>query len=176
MGLLPSLEEVLHEFPERMFLINVKGNQTADADVLAAYLEAREFANSPRLRLIGGERFAARWDELGGHIPVSSKFRSKQCVKRYLLTGWLGRVPEICVPFGIGVPLNYARLYWGWPERLVNRIDDEGGIVMLVGPLDGETDGIDTLEAFDSIPPSYRGWVYTNRIDIVGAAEATRAH
>ncbi len=40
----------------------------------------------------------------------------------------------------------------------------------MVGALGGEYEGIDTLEQLNTIPEDYRGWIMTNKIEVIGPA------
>ena len=71
-------------------------------------------------------------------------------------------------------PADLAFLYWGYPRRLVARFDSEGMGVILVGPLKGPSDGIDSVEALEKIPDDYAGWISTNRIEVIGPALRAR--
>lgn len=169
-GMVPSLREVLQTFPDKRFLINVKGNQSSHAERLSAYFSGDEHQQIGRLQLFSGPRFALRWRELGTRLLVGTKPDTKICAKDYFLTGWFGRVSQACKSFGLAVPQNVSWLYWGWPHRTVERLERRDMRVVLIGSLNGYTDGIDTLEQVDKIPHDYRGWVVTNRIEVVGLA------
>lgn len=169
-GLMPSLSEMLAAFPGRAFLINVKSNDASEADLLLAYLSALGEKGARKLAIVAAPRFAARWRALGGEAPVLTKSEGKACAKAYVLTGWSGRIPQPCRGVGIGAPADFAFLYWGYPRRLVARFEGEGIGVILVGPLKGPSDRIDSLEALTKIPRDYAGWISTNRIEIIGPA------
>lgn len=172
-GLMPSLLEMLAAFPGRAFLVNVKSNDASEADLLFAYLSAH--GEDRPLAIFAGPRFAERWRALGGGAPVFTKAEGKACAMAYVLTGWSGRIPEPCRGVGIGAPADLAFLYWGYPRRLVARFETEGLGVILVGPLSGPSDGIDSVEALNKIPRDYAGWISTNRIEVIGPAIKARS-
>lgn len=119
-------------------------------------------------RLWSGPRFAARWRELNQTIPIGTRQEAKACTKDYLLMGWAGSVAGSCQHFGLTIPQNLAWLFWGWPRKTVHRFEDEGLSVFLIGALDGPYQNIDTINQAESIPDDYRGWVITDRIEVVG--------
>lgn len=171
-GLTPTLGEVLDAFPDQRFLINHKGNRADDAPRLATYLAARPNARPERLTLVAGGRFVEAWRRDAERPPAIARAEARACAKSYVLWGWTGRVPEACGPFAIAAPLDFARLYWGWPRRLVQRARARDLEVMVVGPTVGPTDGVDTIDQLRRIPPGFSGWIVTNKIEVIGPAAA----
>jgi len=177
-GAMPTLAEVLDAFPERRFLVNVKGAQAAEADTIAAYLERRRL-DPERLMFYGGDAPIAG---LRAHFPgvkTVSKPRLKSCLKRYLATGWLGVVPEACRDAVIFVPINYRYVLWGWPNLFVERMARANSAVYVIGPLRADTDtagstSIDTLEDLARLPADYAGGVSTDKIEIIAPAVKRR--
>lgn len=169
-GLMMSLHELLTAMPDKAFLINVKSNSVEDADTFFEYLAANDLSLTPQTRLWAGPKFAARSRILEPEIKVGTRRSVKECAKRYVSWGWFGHVPEICRQYGLIVPQNYTWLYWGWPRKTEQRFDRLGIPVLLVGPIGGEHDGIETLEQVEAIPQDFRGWVMTNKIEVVGPA------
>ena len=75
------------------------------------------------------------------------------------------------------LPKNYARLAWGWPRRLEQRMVDANTLVWVMGDLDRATmnsTGIDTLDALDALPDGYSGGIWTNRIERVNPSALGR--
>ncbi|MEM9838813.1 MAG: glycerophosphodiester phosphodiesterase family protein [Pseudomonadota bacterium] len=171
-GMMPTLGEVLEVFPGRAFLINDKANRSGDAVLLSAYLDARPYAEPKRLSIVTGPRFASAWRDLRTDVPVGTRAEAKACAKGYLAWGWVGHVPESCA-YGIGVPLDLRRVYWGWPNRLQARFADTPGGVMVTGPLknmgSGVT-GVDSAEMLDQLPDDFSGAIVTDKIEVVGPA------
>jgi hypothetical protein len=65
-------------------------------------------------------------------------------------------VPEILRNAEIHLPLRYAKLLWGWPDRFMERMEEAGVFFVLV---DGEgrwSEGFDTEEDIARIPPGFR--------------------
>src|SRR5690606_25007715 len=54
-GLMPSLGEVLAAFPARRFLVNVKSNDPAEGDRLAAFLAGLPAPSRQRIMVYGGD-------------------------------------------------------------------------------------------------------------------------
>lgn len=169
-GMMPSLDEVLRAFPKGAFQINIKSNNSADADQLIAFLEDAHISLNSQTRLWSGPRFAKRWRTLNTQTKIATKPETKACAKSYLLTGWTGHVPEVCKNFGLVVPQDLTWLYWGWPRKTVVRFRHQSAPVFLMGALNGVNPGIDTPEQVEAIPDNFRGWIVTNRIEVIGPA------
>ncbi len=178
-GMMPTLREVLEAFPERRFLINFKSRQTREADRLLAYLQAMPNANLQRLSYYGAEP-ADRMRELLPEARTIGRRQLMDCAKSYMLTGWFGRVSDVCRNRIMFVPTNYGWVAWGWPNRFLQRMRAVNTEVVLVAPLNRReragVGGIDDAETFASIPRDWRGGVATDRIEVIGPlAEEQRA-
>ena len=122
-GLMPSLHDVLTAFPGRRFLINLKSNDPAEADLLLAYIDA-----------IGAEEYArlAFWRSARRpHSPAASRTaryrrrRLMQCAKSYVLTGWFGRIGEACRNTILLYRPIMAGWHGGYPDLLLQRMAAE---------------------------------------------------
>lgn len=93
----------------------------------------------------------------------------KSCLLPYLPLGWSGHIPEACRNTIIPVPINYASLLWGWPDRIVDRMTSVGSTILLRGPYGSSysSDGIDKLEYANRIPQGFPGYVWTNDINVL---------
>jgi glycerophosphoryl diester phosphodiesterase len=75
------------------------------------------------------------------------------------------------------VPRNYGKWLWGWPDRFADRMRGVSSEVFVLGPRGGDefSSGIDTAEAFATVPHRGHLGIWTNRIDrIAPLAEALR--
>ena len=90
------------------------------------------------------------------------------------LLGWLGVVPAECRNTFFMLPVNYASFVWGYPNRLADRLRAHGTSVVLLGAYDGSgfSSGVDTPDELAAVPPRFDGYVWTNRIDLIGPALA----
>ena len=166
-GLMPSLDEVLQEFPDRRFLINVKSNDASEGELLAQRLARLTPDALGRLMVYGG---GAPIDVLRARlpgVPAMSGTSLKSCALRYLALGWSGYVPAPCRQSLVLLPTNIAPYAWGWPHRLVERMRLAGTSVFVTGAYDGGTgaSGIDSGEELRGLPAGYSGGIWTNRID-----------
>lgn len=168
-GLMPTLDSVFAENMNGLFLINFKSRRDEDGLALAAMLERTEL----RQQVYG---------VYGGEPPTRSALTStpglrgfdraslKSCLLRYLAWGWSGYVPKSCRNTIVLVPKNYARFLWGWPHRLTHRLEAVGTDVILAGDYDGSgfASGIDDADTFRQVPDAFDGYVWTNRIELIG--------
>lgn len=176
-GLMPSLDEVLAAFPDRRFVVNFKSREAREGPMLAALVEA-----NPQWR-------DAVWGAYGGGEPTDAAKAALPrlkawtrdsllaCGLRYLGYGWTGFVPAACRDTVLMVPVNYAWVLWGWPNRFLRRMAGAGTEIILVGPYasgDPGTAGIDDAAALARVPESFDGYLWTNRVEVIGPLLAGR--
>jgi len=172
-GMMPELTEVLAAMPDRRFLVNFKSNEAREGDMLAA------------LAVAGPQWRDAIWGAYGGELPTLRAGKAmpglkvftprglKRCLLGYIGYGWSGIVPPACRGTEVMVPINIAPWLWGWPNRFLDRMAKAGSEVILLGPYsvgDPGTAGIDDVALLARIPPGFGGYVWTNRIELVGPA------
>jgi glycerophosphoryl diester phosphodiesterase len=70
------------------------------------------------------------------------------------------------------VPINYQWLYWGWPNRLIDRMNKVGAKVVVTGPyhIGKHNSGLNLPEQLRQIPTSFRGYIWVDDIWTVGPA------
>ena len=80
-------------------------------------------------------------------------------------------MPESCRKGTIIIPTNYQALYWGWPNRLIKRMDKVGARVIVVGPHgDDQAMGLTLPEQLGDVPNSFKGYIWVEDIWTVGPA------
>jgi len=168
-GLMPTLAEVLTAFPDKRFLINFKsGPEDRDAELLAAYLKRLPQAHPERLMVYGHHSQVDRLRKLMPVIRGFSKRRAKHCLKGYVMWGWAGHVPRASHNTWIGFPIGFRRFIWGWPNRLQARAAAAGSEIVVTGPSAHKSNplgGINTLDDLRKVPPGFKGWVWTDKIE-----------
>jgi len=164
-GLMPSLEEVLTAFPNRLFLIDVKSNDPTEGIELAKNLAKLPAQRRDQLMVYGGDEPIAALKKQLPDMRVMSKATEEGCLLRYIALGWTGVVPEACEKTELHIPERFAPWLWGWPNRFLNRMDQAGTRVIIVGGSGDFSSGFDTAEDLKRLPPGYSGWIWTNRID-----------
>lgn len=172
-GAMPTLSEVLDAFPEARFLVNFKGNDPRDAELLADLLRARGPETAARIAVYGGRRPTDRIIALMPGVRGYTRHRLKRCALGYATLGWTGYVARPCRHTILVVPRNVAPWVWGWPHRFTARMSKAGTGIFLIGDYhrgDRWSGGLDDVAVLDALPPGYSGGLWTDRIERIGPA------
>lgn len=173
-GLMPELTEVLSTFPNGRFLINFKSREVREGDLLASLLAEHSEWRSAVWGVYGGDEPTFRAAELlGDDLNFWSRRGVVHCLGRYLAVGWAGLMPDTCKDTIVMIPINVAPWLWGWPNLLLQRFHAAGSEVILLGPYragDPGAAGIDTLEELALVPSDFSGYLWTNKIEVIGPA------
>lgn len=170
---IPSLEEALGQHGSTPLLFHFKSRDPAEADRLAGVLKAsRRDPEKVRDAFYGA---GGPVDRIREHYPRAwawSLDRAKACSKDYILYGWAAIVPESCRGGAIIIPINYQWAFWGWPNRLIARMDKVGARVIVTGPhKSGEPNtGLTLPEQLGDVPSSFKGYIWVEDIWTVGPA------
>lgn len=160
-GAIPSLEEAMQASGRAQLLYNFKSKNPGEADLLAAKLKAADRDTGPRGDAFYGAQ--APVDRIRAHFPDAWAFsleEGEQCSRDYLLLGWSGYVPDSCRNGTAFVPLNYQWAFWGWPNRMIARMESVGARIVVLGPQgEGRPRGLDLPEQLGEIPASFNGYV-----------------
>jgi glycerophosphoryl diester phosphodiesterase len=169
---IPSLEEALAALPNTSILFNFKSRDSSEADRLAAALKAARRDVEERHDAFYGAKGPV--ERIKRHFPNAwawSMDDAKSCTKDYLLFGWTTIVPESCRNGTLMVPLNRQWLMWGWPNRLLQRMDEVGGRVIVIGPYGSDTGaGLTLPQQLGRIPSSFTGYVWVEDMWTIGPA------
>lgn len=171
-GLMPSLGDVLTAELGGPVLINFKSRRRAEGLALAARLRAApELAGKVFGVYGGGPPTRAALSQVGGLRGFDRRVVTR-CLMRYALTGWFGHVPQICRNRLMPMPINAAPFLWGWPHRFEARMKAVGTDLILLGPYAGGsfTTAIDTPEMLARVPRGFGGYIWTDRIEVIGPA------
>jgi glycerophosphoryl diester phosphodiesterase len=169
-GLIPSLDEVLAKFPDKSFLIHIKGNDPEEGRKLAATLKALPESSQSLLAVYGGDRPIGTLRQELPELRTMSMATLKKGLLSYFAIGWTGYVPESCRGTQIHIPEKYAPFAWGWPNRFLSRMEKAGTRVILVAGEGDFSAGFDQVEDLKRLPEDYRGGIWTNRIDRIAPA------
>lgn len=172
-GRMPTLDEALRRARQPHYLFNLKSDDPATADLLAARLEAAPRVVREKEHAFLGEGPAIkRLAELFPESWVIDLDRAWECTTGYMKTGWLTLVPEACENGTLLVPLNRQWMFAGWPNRTIARMEEVGARIVVVGPYDDEhvTYGLDLPEQFHDIPSSFNGYIFVDDLYILGPA------
>jgi len=174
-GLMPDLDEVLQRFPDRRFHINVKSNDPAEGDTLAAFLATLTPEAQSPLTIYGGDAAIAAVERSLPDMRSFSRQSLKQCLLAYIGSGWSGHVPEACRQTTLLVPVNVAPWLWGWPDKFLDRMEEADTQVFLIGPYHGGfSEGLDDPAEIEALPEGYSGGISTDALDLIEPTLAQR--
>ena len=173
-GKMPTVEEGLAALPVHPILFNFKSKDAREADQLFVILNASG-RNSAKIgdAFYGAERPVKRMREL---LPNNWSFDLRRealaCSKDYVKYGWTGIVPESCRNGVLAIPINYQWAFWGWPDRLIARMDSVGARVIVFGPYEKgkSNEGLTTPQQLAKVPASFNGYIWVEDIREVGPA------
>lgn len=163
-GAMPELEELLAQLPRSARLMyNFKSGDAEEADLLVAKLRAagRDPVIS-RDAFYGHEAPVARIRQRYPAVWAWSPSSARRCSRDYILYGWSGYTPESCQGGTMVIPLNYQWAFWGWPNRLIARMEAVQGQIIITGPYESGTPntGLVLPEQLEYIPASFNGYVW----------------
>ncbi len=175
-GLIPTVEEALAALPSRPLLFNFKSKDPAEADQLFAILKASGRDSVKLGDAFYGGREAGPVKRMRELMPKNWVFSTKDglqsCSREYVLYGWTGIIPKSCRGGTLAIPVNYQFLFWGWPNRLIARMESVGGKVIVMGPYASgkSNEGLTTPQQLGDIPDSFNGYIWVEDIWAVGPA------
>lgn len=177
-GLMPTLDEVLAAFADKRFLIHIKSRDATEGRMLAARLAKLPDDARAKLTVYGHDTPLAAVRDVLPDMRTMGRGTLKRCLLRYLGVGWSGYVPAACRNTMLLVPVNYAWVLWGWPNRFLDRMREAGAEIYLLGPYAGGdfSTGIDTALDIARIPAGYSGGIWTNRIQAIAPLVAGRSN
>jgi len=163
-GKMPTVEEFARAVPRPgRILYNFKSDDPAEADLLVAKLKAAgRDPVAKRDGFYGAAKPVARIRELLPEVWAWTPAEARQCSEDYVTYGWTSIVPDSCKGRTMVIPLNYQFAFWGWPNRLIARIEEHGGEIIVTGPhADGEPNtGLLLPEQLGDIPGSFNGFIW----------------
>jgi glycerophosphoryl diester phosphodiesterase len=166
-GLLPTVEQVVAGFPDRELLLDLKNDDPAEGERLAAYLATLPAERLARLCVYGGDAAVAVVVNRLPRLRATSRKIMKDCLVRYLAIGWTGHVPDACRHTELHLPHRYGRLLWGWPNLFVDRMRAADTRVVLVAGDGPWSAGFDRPADLAAVPDDWSGWLWTNRVDAI---------
>ncbi|MFC4564420.1 glycerophosphodiester phosphodiesterase family protein [Nocardiopsis mangrovi] len=174
-GLMPSLDEVLAEFPEGDLLLHIKSDDPAEGGLLADRLSALPAERLAGLTVYGGDAPIAALRERLPELRVMSKDMMMDCLLAYEAVGWTGHVPSSCSGMQLHIPEGYGPWLWGWPARFTQRMAAADTRVVVVAGSGGFSEGFDDIGSLERVPDGFTGLVWTNRADETAAAIRDRS-
>ena len=172
-GIQPLSTWLLYVRDTKEVMFNFKSGDAKEADMLAAVLE--EVGRDPvelNYAFYGHPAPVARIKELYPDVWAWSPAAAKKCTSDYVKIGWAGIVPESCKGGTIVIPLNYQWLFWGWPNKLIERMESVGAAIIVTGPHDSDepNTGLSLPRQLGDIPSSFNGYIWVDDIWTIGPA------
>lgn len=154
-GLMPTLQEVLAEFPSRRFLLDHKSGDGQTLGWVLAGLPAAQRAN---LTYWGSHEVYTRLVEQAPGLGFFNNRRGvKDCIRDYFLQLLISPLPRSCSERVVGLPLSYLGWAPGWPNRLLRNVRRVGSRFFVAG--------VDTPEALESLRGIPVDGIVTDRIE-----------
>ena len=101
--------------------------------------------------------------------------KDKECLLKYLKTGWYGHFPKECHNKKIFIPIRetlervigkpgrlvkFTSVLWGWPEKFIELAHNNGTKVY--------ASQVDSIEEFEEMSRFNLDGIMTNKIEIIG--------
>jgi glycerophosphoryl diester phosphodiesterase len=165
----PALAQVVQTARPKPLLFHFTGSDAAAADRLLAELKA--IGRDP---VAAGDAFYSA-DEAGpvarmrALLPGAWTFSAQgalACTAAYRRSGWTGFLPAECKGGTMMIPVDGQGSLAGWPNRLLARMAESGGHVIMVRASDsgGDPRGLDLPEQFGEVPDSFNGYIWVDDI------------
>lgn len=167
-GLLPSFDEMMKEFPGREFLVHTRDGGREISEILLEKLSRMDETEIKHILIYGNDEAIKI---IRNEFPAIKAFTvklMKPAILVYAAIGWTGIAPRKMHNLEIHLPIEYARFRWGWPVKLIKRLERVNTRFVIVrkqGPWSG---GFDTLEELKVIPEEYCGVIWVDRTDRIG--------
>lgn len=157
-GKMPTLGELLMTLRGRERVLYDLGAGGAErAEVLAAKLE--ELGRNPvakRDAFTGTPEAIARIRELYPDAWAWNEAAARECTADYRLIGWSGYLPQSCRGGTMLIDLDSQFTLWGWPNRLIARMEEHGGEIIVTGP---GGNGFSLPEQYGEVPSTFNGYI-----------------
>lgn len=168
-GAMPTLSEVLSTELDGQILINFKSKRAEEGTHLAAMLADDDALDQVFGVYGGGPPTQTALEGVTG-LRGFDRAALRACLINYAVWGWSGYVPDTCQDTLVAVPMDYGPYLWGWPHKFTQRMNAAGSEVILWGPYDGSgfSSGIDDADTLAKVPAQFDGYIWTNRIEVIG--------
>lgn len=164
-GLMPTIDEMFESFPGVEWLIHIRDGGKEAGELLEEQLRAMGPEPLKKVSVYGNKAAVLYLSDQYPEMKVLTKSTMVRAFFAYELVGWTGYVPKSIRNKEIHLPLNYAKLLWGWPHRFLRRMERANTRFVLVNGNGGFSSGFDDEEDLKRIPDHYTGCIWTDRID-----------
>lgn len=164
-GMLPSIDEVFEAFPDKELLIHIKDGGKEAFQLLDEYFQDMDNDQLSRISIYGNKEAILSLREKYPEMKVLTKSLMVRALFLYELIGWTGYTPKAIRNMEIHMPLNYAKILWGWPDRFLQRMERVNTRFVLVNGTGGFSSGFNNEEDIVKLLENYTGCIWTDRID-----------
>ena len=173
-GLLPSFDEVLEAFPRGEFLVHIRDGGIEIGELLLEKLQKLNDDEIQRISIYGNDEAITLIKMEFPEMKALSAKLLKRALIEYVFVGWTGYMPKSTRNLEIHIPISYAKILWGWPEKFVERMENVGSRVVLITKQGQWSGGFDTENEIKKIPDNYYGFIWTERVDKISQYFKTR--
>ena len=161
-GLMPTFDEILREFPEQKFLVDRKDTFEKTTQLLANSLKKYPARQRKNIYLFSGEE---QYKILEREVPEVQKIfptrkEAKDCIPQYLKMLFSGNLSKTCGRYALGIPVSYLKYVPGWPSLFLLQARKSNLEVYVID--------VDTPEDLAKIEALPIDGIVTNRIEIIG--------
>jgi glycerophosphoryl diester phosphodiesterase len=167
-GLLPSFDEVMRQFPEKKFLVHIRDDGEEIGQILLKKLERMDHEQINNISIYGNDVAIDLIRKKYPEMKALSGKLIKKAIIEYELIGWTGYIPKSMRNAELHMPIEYAKYLWGWPYIFIKRMDSVNTRMVIVTKKGQWSGGFDTVEEINTIPVNYEGCIWTERIDKIG--------
>jgi glycerophosphoryl diester phosphodiesterase len=162
-GMMPTLDEVMQEFPDRKFLVDQKDQFETTVNLLADLLKKYPSQQRRNIYFFSGDE---QYELLKQEVPEVQKIfptrkELKDCIPPYLAMLFSGSISKSCGKYALGIPTRYLKYTPGWSSGLFLVKAREAGLKIYVIEVDTKED----LQQVQNLPLD---GIVTNRIELIG--------
>ena len=174
-GLMPTFKdalELLRKHPSKKLLVNVKGSFERTGKAFLKNISA--YPETVRQRLYYPESYGFKTELELAKVQKDIIQGDKNCLKKYILVGWMGKFPEECRNKNIMIPIRetlerfnsnlkgimLTTVLWGWPHKFIKLAHAHGTKVY--------ASQVDSVEEYEEMIKFPLDGIMTNKIEIIG--------
>lgn len=127
-GKMPTLAEVLQQFPGKRFMLDNKDGDAESIRNLARILDSLPKVNTSMLYYWGSQKNLEllQRDYPKIHRLFVTRQQAKDKFIPFVLTFGLASIPGEMQGKVIALPARYTKYLWGWPYRFIQKVHEEG--------------------------------------------------
>jgi glycerophosphoryl diester phosphodiesterase len=161
-GMMPTFDEIMREFPDKKFLVDQKDTFEKTVKLLGNSLKKYSPQQRQNIYLFSGDEL---YGQLKQEIPEVQKIfptrkEVKDCLPQYLGMLFSGNVSKSCGKYAIGAPARYLKYVPGWPNLFLVKAREAGLKVYVID--------VDTKEDLQQVQDLPLDGIATNRIEVIG--------